>query len=244
FSDSIAESKGTKETPSQITRNNGVGGGMAAGRMEEASSDRSIVQEDTFKSTSKPKTSRKTLGANRHVLAAPVKFPKDGVYIWCDPDGLWTIFWKGRQKLAIETIITTVKPVIVKNTVKSNTKMLETPPDSLEISSDPNSRIGIAQFTSVDDSVQFNILINDRSDPNSIFVGSLLNNPTQFPLKLNTRRLSQKVVTDVDTIKNKEPQGIVVPNKSGEAYSDRITAGACEHGSGGSGGNEVKKAKR
>ncbi|MCK5615152.1 hypothetical protein KAR91_75510 [Candidatus Pacearchaeota archaeon] len=242
FSGSIAESKEVKETPSQIAKNN-KGGGVGITRTSKILSlDKGTEQKETPKSVSKLKTSRETLGSNRHILAVPEKFPKDGVYIWCDPDGLWTMFWKAKQNLAIEVTITTIKPVIIKNTVRSKTKKLETQPNSLEISSDPNSHIGIAQFASVDDSIQFNILINGKSEPNSIFVGSLLNNPTQFPLKLNTRQLSHKVVTDNNAIKIEEFQEIVAIDKSVGMQSNKIIIAA--GGSGSSGRNKAEKTKK
>ncbi len=243
FSDSAADSAEDKQA-SQGLKKTRVGGGGTASTSNNIGSNRRIVKKNTAKSVTRPKTARKTLGVNRHPMAVPEKFPKDGVYLWCDPDGLWTMFWKGKQKLAIYATITTAKPLIVKNAVKSKTKKLETHPNSLEISSYPNSRIGIVQFASLDDSVQFNILINGKSDPNSIFVGSLLNNPTQFPLKLNTRWLSHDVATGTNTVKREESQGVAVPNKSVVMYSNKIAVVAGGHGDGGSGGNKTEKAKR
>ena len=244
FSDSIAESKEVKETPSQITKNN-KGGGAGITRTSKISSlDKGTEQKETPKSVPKSKTSRKTLGSNRHTLAVPERFPKDGVYIWCDPDGLWTMFWKAKQNLAVEATITATKPVIVKNTVRSKTKKLETQPNSLEIYSDPNSHIGIAQFVSTEDPIQFNILINGKSEPNSIFVGSLLNNPTQFPLNLNTRQPSHKVLTDNNIIKSRESQEIVAPDKNVGIQSNKIIVATGGGGCGGSsGGNKADKTK-
>lgn len=225
------------------------GGGGAVRVPDTTMSNKGTAQEDTAKSATKPKvarqennnklasaaTVRRTVGANRHPMAAPRKFPKDGIYIWCDPDGLWTMFWKSRRQLDVKATITAAKPVMVKIAVRAKTKSIENQPNNLEISSNTNSRIGIAQFASVDDSVQFDILVNGKADPNSVYIGSLLNNPTQFPLKLNTRRLSHKASLGTKIVKSGKSQG---------AAGLKATVTAAPHGGGGHGGNKAGKAKK
>lgn len=176
-----------------------------------------------------------TRNVRKHPLAAPTKFIKDGVYVWCDPDGLWTIFWKTRQKQTVKTTVTTGKLVRIKSAVKSKIKKLGTQSNSLEIFSDPNSGIGIVQFTSTDDSIQYDILFNGKADPNSVYIGSLLNNPTQFPLKLDTRRLSHEASMGTKMVKSEKSPG---------ATGLKASVMAAPHGGGGSGGNKAGKAKK
>jgi hypothetical protein len=169
-------------------------------------------------------------------MAAPERFPKDGVYIWCDPDGLWTMFWKGREKFTVHASVTAAKPVIAKIAVKAQIKSLEVQSNSLEISSAPNSRVGITQFASVDDSVQFNILVNGKADPNRVYIGSRLNSPKQFPLELAVRRtLSRKRIPGTGLARRQESVG---PTK------ETPTPVAPSHGSGGGGGSSGRKAKK
>ena len=229
------DSAGDIKPTSQRVNNAPVGGGGAGRAPDTTISNKGTAQEDTAKSATKSKVARRTLGVNRHPMAVPEKFPKDGVYIWCDPDGVWTMFWKSRRQLDVKATITAAKPVIVQNAVRAKTKSIENQPNNLEISSNTNSRIGIAQFASVDDSVQFDILVNGKADPNSVYIGSLLNNPTQFPLKLNTRRLSHKASLGTKIVKSGKSQG---------ADGLKAAVTAAPHGSGGRGGNKAGKTKK
>lgn len=178
----------------------GGGGGTHLLRNQGAAQENT-----TLETTASPKLIRRTQGSNRHRMAVPEKFPKDGVYIWCDPDGLWTIFWKTRQQQTVKATVTTGNPVRIKSAVKSKIKKLGTQSNSLEICSDPNSGIGIVQFNSTDDSVQCSILFNGNADPNHVYIGSRLDKPKQFPLKLDTRRThSNKEIRGTKSARNQE----------------------------------------
>lgn len=136
----------------------------------------------------------------RHPLDCPSTFLKDGVYIWCDPNGVWTISWWAREYFTLNAILTANKPITVKRSEKAETAYPRTVADRLEISSIPKARGGIVQFVSADDSVEFEILIDGVADPNRVYVGSRLHNPKQFPLELRTRRtLSPSGMPDAES---------------------------------------------
>ena len=184
-------SMGYANQSSNQNKSGSGGGGIHSLRNQGAAQENT-----TLETTASPKLIRRTQGSNRHIMAVPEKFPKDGVYIWCDPDGLWTIFWKTRQKQTVKATVTTGKPVGIKSAVKSKTKKLGTQSNSLEIYSDPNSGIGIVQFSSTDDSIQCDILFNGKADPNHVYIGSRLDKPKQCPLKLYARRTHCKKVIE------------------------------------------------
>lgn len=190
------ESGGNSQKSSQKAKGGGGGSGSASSNKDGGNSKISHSQVSEIAS---PKHNVKgqnivrikpTLrNVRKHSLACPTTFLKDGVYIWCDPDSLWTIFWKGREKFTVSATITAAKPVLLKSAVKVKTRSPKTQPNKLELTNVPNSRIGILQFTSTEDYVEFDILLDGKSDPNRIYVGSYLDNPKQFPLKLVTRRM-------------------------------------------------------
>ena len=179
-----------------------------------------------------------------HPLGCPATFPrKDGVYIWCDPDGVWSISWWAREYFALNALLTAKKPITVKRSVKAKINFLKTGAEQLEILSTPKARGGIVQFTSADDSVQFEILVDGVADPNRVYVGSRLDNPKQFPLELKTR-------TKFFTNGIPEAKAIFCEQKSAESIDEnmrppgspsRSTAptGRQSHGSGHGGGKVI-----
>jgi len=160
----------------------GGGGGRVSG--QQISSEH--PKQGNAKVVPGIKIARRAMGVNRHVMAAPVKFPKDGVYLWCDPDGLWTMFWKGIQSLTVNAIVSGGKPITVKVAAKASVSKTES--NQLNITSTPKSHAGIIQFDSSGGPVEFSILLNNNADPNRVYVGSRLDNPKHLPLKLSTRR--------------------------------------------------------
>lgn len=190
------------------------------------------------------KIAPRALGVNRHVMAVPERFTKDGVYLWCDPDGLWTMFWRGREKFTVNATVTIGKPITVKASVKATT--LQEAGNKLKITSTSKSRAGIVQFASAGDSIQLNMLINGRVDPNHVYVGSRLSNPKQFPLMLNTRRTHfSKEIQEVKSAQNQESTGAFGTEGDSKLRSKKTPMPAPPSAGGrGYGGNKAGKAKK
>lgn len=233
-----------KGIPSQKAKASRAGGGSARASSKAVSGIR--PRQGGSNRFAPVRAMRRSVGANRHVMAAPEKFPKGGVYIWCDPDGLWTMFWRGRGKLTVTVSLTAEKPITVKSAVKAEVTGSRAGSKQVVISSDANSRVGVVQFNSADDSVQFDILVNGKADPNRVYIGSRINNPKQFPMKLNTRRTrSNKEIRGPKPIRNQESTGTFRSEASSTLPPKRtpMTATLSYGGNsgGGKGGRKVRK---
>ena len=200
------------------------------------------ISEQTDSKSNSVQTVRRTMGANRHVMAAPEKFPKDGVYIWCDPDGLWTMFWKGKQSFTVNAIVSAGKPITVTAAVKATASTVGV--NQLKIASTSKARVGIVQFTSASDSVQFNILINGQYNPNRVYIGSRLSCPTQFPLKLSTRRTFTQEGTLETKITIRKQSREPVMNVSSNKTPAWATRPSTNKGGGGSQGGAKRKSPK
>ncbi len=218
----------------------GGGGGRVSG--QHVSGERPT--QTSVKLVPGTKTARRAIGVNRHVMAAPERFPNDGVYLWCDPDGLWTMFWLGKEKVKVNVTVTTKKPITVKAVVKATISKVGG--NQLKITDTPKARAGIVQFASSDDSVEFSILLNNKADPNRVYFGSRLSNPKQFPFKLNTRQTrSNKEIWGEKSTRNQESTGAFGPEGDSTSRSKKIpTPTAPSGGGGGRGGNRAGKAKK
>lgn len=183
FSVSAADSDGNKPASQESKR--GWGGGAGASARHVSGPPNTVPGPEGSTVSRAVSRSRNVI---RHPLACPSTFLKDGVYIWCDPNGVWTISWWAREYFTLKAILTTNKPITVKRSAKAETAYPRTVADRLKISSIPKARGGVVQFVSADDSVKFEILIDGVADPSRVYVGSRLHNPKQFPLELRTRR--------------------------------------------------------
>ena len=226
----------------QESKQSQVGGGGSRVSGQHVSGER--PKQTSAKLVQGTKIARRAMGVNRHVMAAPERFPKDGVYLWCDPDGLWTMFWRGREKFTVNATVTVGKPITVKASVKATTS--KGGGNQLKITSTSKARAGIVQFASAGDSVQLNILINGKVDPSRVYVGSRLSNPKQFPLKLNTRRThSNKEIRGAKSTRNQKSTGAFGPEGDSTLRSKKTPMPAAPSGGGGGhGGNKAGKAKK
>ena len=229
-----------KTTRSQEVKEDRVGGGGGRVSDKHVSSER--PKQASAKLVTGAKTALRAMGVNRHVMAAPERLPKNGMYLWCDPDGLWTLFWKGRQGLTVNATVTVGKPITVKAAVKATTSKVRG--NQLKITNTSKARAGIVQFASDSDSVQLNILINGKVDPSRVYVGSQLSNPKQFPLKLATRRtFAQEGMLETKTTTSQQPKESV-----SAVYHSKTLARAAppreNKGGGGSQGGAQKETKK
>ncbi len=187
-----------KKPFSQEVKIGQAGGGAASSSRPQVSESVNTLPGPKGLTVSKPIS--RPRNAKRHPLGCPSTFLKDGVYIWCDPNGVWTISWWAREYFTLNAILTANKPITVKRSEKAERAYPRTVADRVEISSIPKARGGIVQFVSADDSVEFEILIDGVADPNRVYVGSRLHNPKQFPLELRTRRtLSPSGMPDAES---------------------------------------------
>jgi len=159
---------------------------------------------------SSAKTARRPTVMNRHPLACPTNFLKDGVYLWCDPDGIWTMFWRGKERFAFTATVTAKKVITVMRTVRAKTTASKTGTTQVKISGNSKPNGGVVQFTSTDDSIEFEVLIDGKKRPKRVYVGSQLKTPEQFPLRLITRQLvPHKILPNkISTTDNKPTESV------------------------------------
>ena len=205
-----AKSVASKNTVRNEVKTSETHGGGESGTSSHRISDVAVKgQEGVNKSSKTTVPTRKPVKRNRHIMAAPKRFPKDGVYIWCDPDGVWTMFWRGEKIFAVKAIVSAEEPITIRTAVKAKTSVLKTGTNQLEISSLSKTPMGVVRFDSAAESVQFTVLVNGKPTPDRVYIGSRFSNPEQFPMELKTRRrLPTKAMLGLEppTIKDHEKQ--------------------------------------
>ena len=244
---SAAESGSDKNHSSQEDKKAGGGSGSSGPTMKPKQvSGREIKGQPANMQANKTPREPATRNARRHPLASPTKLIKDGAYIWCDPDGLWTVYWSGKSKAVVNSTVLAADKIVVESAIKATTKIFENRPNELQIEIDPNSQIGIIQFTSNSNSIDIDIIVNGNNDPNIVFIGSQLTHPDRFPLKLPVRRaLSHKERFRAKSMRNQESAGTFGP--SGDSIlrlnKTAVPATSSRGGSsgGGTGGGKAKK---
>lgn len=137
-----------------------------------------------YRSTGSPEIEYNSPGINRNILSAPERFTKDGVYIWCDPDGLWTLLWRGRERYEVLAYVTGQTDLIFKSALDPEIIVTRLDQSQLEIRGSVKCHCGIVQLVSSDDSLIFDVYINGKYVPDNVYIGSRLNNPKSIPLKL------------------------------------------------------------
>lgn len=141
-----------------------------------------------WKSKNKNTNLEKSIGsARKHPLDHPTSFLKNGVYIWCDQDDVWTIYKKNRgennfsvalkAKREIE-ILSSSGSVNISNSKDSNESIL----NFID-----KTKNGVVQFKSNAESIQFTISSNRDMNMKLVYIGSLLDNPLQNPFELSKR---------------------------------------------------------
>jgi hypothetical protein len=117
------------------------------------------------------------------------------------------MFWKGRESFTVNAAVTAEKPVIVKTAAKATYS--EKKSNQVDIASDANGHVGIVQFDSANNSIEFDVLLNAKADPNHVYIGSRLENPKQLPFTLSTRgTLFGTQIRRVKSTRNQELTGI------------------------------------
>ena len=123
----------------------------------------------------------------QHPLDCPAAFVKKGVYFWCDPDGLWSIFWKGGEEVIVKIeMLADEKFEIIKKSKGFETQSMNKG-NELNISNDNDFNKGIIQFKVTGPKIQFNVLFDNQPMLEKIFIGSLLTNPENVEFNIPNR---------------------------------------------------------
>lgn len=142
----------------------------------------------------------KICNIRKYPLASPTNFLKDGVYIWCDPDGLWTIFLKENKDVIFSAKLQSNSPLEIKK--KSNNLSWSTTPDDpniIVINSKIDLKKAVVQFSSTSPDISFDILINNQNDPNCIYIGHLIDVPSKNKFSLPNRRNLKTTMGEVSS---------------------------------------------
>jgi len=137
-------------------------------------------------SANSPVTEAKAL--QRHPLSCPQAFDKDGVYIWCDPDGVWTIFWCGKKSFELVTRISSQSPISVKSSGGRDTEIIPLSDGHLEINGRCGPQPGIVQFSSASPEMEFEVLVDQEPVADRVYLGAQANSTFASSFVLQTRR--------------------------------------------------------
>jgi hypothetical protein len=224
----------------QDSKNQGTGSVMRQNDVCGAAyAPRSLVANEK---SAVEKTQRRLQGINRHPMACPESFPKDGVYIWCDPDGVWTILWRGKSTFAFEGKVTCERDIMVENTAGHTTHCEHVLSNELNIVGSSKMPGGLIQFASENDSVGFDISIDGGHGTSQIYIGSRLVNPLDMPFCLNQRPLPRSPHVSAGVADSRAPWSFseVVQQSDGPDYQQLFPS----LGSGGDGAGAGHEAEQ
>lgn len=163
-------------------------GGLSSSKkvMAGTSTNKSIVLKN--KNTNLETTIR---NARKHPLARPSSFLKDGVYIWCDPDDIWTVFWRSKENKKIFATLTAEHPIEIIAASGSLKVFDKSDTNQIILNTNIGAQQGVIQFKSAN-STEFNVLIDNKVDTQNIFIGSLIENPKGLPFSLTSHTQTTK----------------------------------------------------
>jgi hypothetical protein len=125
--------------------------------------------------------------SGRSNLSCPSRFDEDGIYIWCDPDGVWTIFWFGRSPYELVARCSSNTPIIVKESAGSDTQVLQAAAEVIEIRGESRPQSGVARFSCQSGEMAFDILINGTPSTSNVHIGSQMYSPVSSTFSLRTQ---------------------------------------------------------
>ena len=147
----------------------------------------------------------------QHPLDCPAAFVKKGVYFWCDPDGLWSIFWKDGGEVLVEIeMVADDKFEIIKKSKGFETQASNND-NEIKISNNMNFDKGVIQFKVKGSKIQCNVLFDNQPMLKKIFIGSLLTNPENVKFKIHNRNhITEHLTGSLD-----EKNGVSFTKESG-----------------------------
>ena len=124
---------------------------------------------------------------DNHPLSSPSAMLKNGIFIWCDADGIWTVFFRNGKKQNLSATISSEEEIslisssetIQVSSVSPNTEF------KFEMTSDNDK--GVIQFASNSEAISLNAAVNDNIESQNVYIGKLLSNPDSLPVTLHTR---------------------------------------------------------
>lgn len=179
------------------------GSGKSSGRNNKtkiSSKEKNINEDNSV-------TKKESKGNNRkHAMGSPNSFLKEGAYVWCDPDGVWTIFWKNDND---EKISITIKPEskIKFYDSKYIDSSVDFDEDKVIINNISHNKKGSIQFETESDITEVNISLDNAVELKKVFIGHLMRNPKTMPLKLSYRNI-QDIADEVLNVSNEEDEKI------------------------------------
>lgn len=181
------------EEPKPASDASGVGASGAAGSTAGASGARAHVSAGSGSggyTLNRPAGSSDVIAVElqRHPLSCPQTFDKDGVYIWCDPDGVWTIFWCGRRPFELVAHIASQAPISIKSSGGPDTEIIQPADELLEISGRCGPQPGIVQFSCASPEMEFKVLVDQKPAVDLVYLGAQGNSPLASSFTLQTRR--------------------------------------------------------
>jgi len=120
-----------------------------------------------------------------HPSGPPASFDKDGLYIWRDPDDLWTIFWRATATLEVSATLSAKQAISVEAAVGAGTEVSQETNKQLEFRGSTRPTGGIVQFRSADAAIEIDILLNGKPVANQVYLGALKQNPQSMPFTLD-----------------------------------------------------------
>ena len=123
----------------------------------------------------------------RRPLACPPRFLRDGVYLWRDTDGLWTMYWRGKTRFELRATLKGNNDITIVKAIRARTSISETEKVQVEISGESRPLGGVVQFTATDESIECEMSFNGKPCTNRVFIGSQMINPDRSSITLENR---------------------------------------------------------
>jgi hypothetical protein len=108
----------------------------------------------------------------RPALGPPANTRTPGVYVWQDPDGLWTVFWRRTPDFATPIVIDSSSEIVVETAAPEGAGFWDSDATQLTLHFEPALPRGILQFRAEEISITCNPRTDREGDVNRVYVGS------------------------------------------------------------------------
>jgi len=176
------------------------------------------------------------------LLIRPRRFDREGVYIWRDAEGIWTIQYVFDKPLLLTGEVSAEVAIEIHGNEAEGMSLLGKTKAVIDGSRPFEAATASFRFAIVGDYVDFDLLVDGKKDPGLVHLGTRGANPQTIPFRLENRPLIWPEGMAAET--NRLPVLPVLPKDRG---SDRSASAACPTpgtvrcGAGDGGGSKTKE---
>ncbi len=188
-----------------VTKMLGGGSGGSSGMGKRYSTRHVSTIRDVAKITYPGITKKKTKGSprlKRILLVEPLRFDREGVYVWRNVEGIWNIRLVSDDEFLLSGNISTSGNL---EFITENNEffLLESSSEALiKQKSIPGKDMNPAQFKVTGPNVDFDISIDGKQDSSLIYLGIKGRNPKHIPFRLENRPIVATISNTVSRAKS------------------------------------------